>query len=106
MIHNEVKFDEGARLKNSEIWPKSVVETNRMLNHIASLKPQVISKDIIFKHSAGKVIAKITKPIDEIEKKLDTGVAVAEDVVKNAENVIERGSKVIKTVNSIIKKFK
>ncbi len=54
----------------------------------------------------GKVIANITKPIDEIEKKLDTSVAVAEDVEKTIENVTERGSKVIKTINSIIKKFK
>jgi GTP-binding protein EngB required for normal cell division len=105
-IHKGVKFDEDARIKNSEIWLKSVAETNRMLNHIASLKPQVISEDIISKHSVGKVITNITKPIDEIEKKLDTSAAVVEDLEKNIENVAERGSKVIKTINSIIKKFK
>jgi GTP-binding protein EngB required for normal cell division len=101
-IHKGVKFDEDARIKNSEIWLKSVAETNRMLNHIAALKPQ----DIISKHSVGKVITNITKPIDEIEKKLDTSAAVVEDLEKNIENVAERGSKVIKTINSIIKKFK
>ena len=83
-LHHGIEFDENDMKNYSASWDKSVAETTRMFDMIATLKPHKL-KETISLNEARKVIVTLTKPMADISQNIQANIAVVEDKKREIE---------------------
>ena len=83
-LHHGIKFDDNNMKNFSASWDKSVSETNRMFDRIATLEPHRLA-DTISLNEARKIIVTLTKPMAEISRNIQRNLEVVEDKTKEIE---------------------
>lgn len=73
-----VKFADDECENFAKSWEKSISETKRMLKHISQLKPHPIQSTINLNH-ARELVVKLTRPLAEITKTIQTNKEVIKD---------------------------
>ena len=86
-LHYGIKYETEDYENFSKSWDKSVIETDRLFNHFANLKPHSV-RDTICLNSARNIIVRLTEPLAEISRNIQQNLAIVlekENAIKYAE---------------------
>ena len=78
LLKHGYTFDDDTRKNFSASWDHSVVETERLLEHIASLKPHKVSETISLNYARNLVVI-LSRPIAEISRDIQTNIFLLQE---------------------------
>lgn len=81
-----VPFSLSERENFSKSWLKSIEETNRTIKYIENLKPHKI-KNTISLNNTRQLVLKLTRPLAEINKLMQTNIKILEDDMQDLQQM-------------------